>query len=144
MHYPAVLKDKERDSPMGKYKNMLRIIFLAAAAGLALSFASQAGADTDNNQKKYLWQLEDYPRIRREFPEVYRKNLEPKTPPSTEEERYLWQMEEYKNLRGEFRGTFERNVEPQTVPETNEELYLWQMQEYPRIREEFGTGTELG
>lgn len=135
MHHPAVLK--ERGPLMEKYRNAIRIIFLAAAAGLALSFASETGAETDNNQKKYLWQSEDYPRLRRDFREVYRRNLESKTPPSTKEELYLWQMEEYKNLREEFRETFERNVEPQTVPETNEELYLWQMQEYPRLRKEF-------
>lgn len=122
---------------MEKCKNVLRMIFLAATAGLALSFASETGAETDNNQKKYLWQLEDYSRLRREFREVYRRNLESKTPPSTKEDLYLWQMEDYKNLREEFRETFDRKAESPTVPETSEELYLWQMQEYPRLRKEF-------
>jgi hypothetical protein len=120
-----------------KQNNRTWIIIGLAVAGLALSSTSEAGADIDNNQRRYLWQLEEYRGLRRQFREAFKENLRPKTPPSTEKELYLWQLEDYKNLREKFHATFDRDAKPQTIPETNDELYLWQLEEYSRIRKVF-------
>ncbi|MBI5416303.1 MAG: hypothetical protein HZA29_05760 [Candidatus Omnitrophica bacterium] len=118
-------------------------IILAVICMTALDPASMAGADeerpaSENSwQTRYQWQLEDYAKIRAQFPNEIRRKLEPRPVPATDEERYRWQLEEYSELNKEFADVLAKNAGPNPVPATADELYKWQLQNYPELEKTF-------
>lgn len=57
-----------------------------------------------DGENVFLWQLEDYQKLNKEFADTFAQNADPQPAPATAtaEEIYLWQLEEYKELDKTF------------------------------------------